>query len=83
MEKDELATFLVHCGTISYGKSNSEVHAIVQCILVTGSRKKRQTVTRGWWDSFCRCHSELTLRTTAGVSLARSKVTNPKMLGHY
>ena len=65
---------------VSQGKVNV-CRAALQHILE--SRGKHVSVSHGWWASFQRCHPELVLRNPAPLSQARSKATDPEMLGRY
>ena len=80
-EEENLATFLSRCGVIGYARSKAEVLSLVQRILE--SRGKHVSVSHGWWASFQRRHPELVLRNPAPLSQARSKATDPEMLGRY
>ena len=80
-EENELANFLERSAAMGYGKSVSDVLALVQRVLDT--KQKGQTVSRGWWDSFSKRHPRLTLRIAASLSIARSKAADPEMLSHY
>ena len=80
-EENELVKFLTRCGSIGYGKSRKEVMALVECILQ--SKNLSRHVSSGWWESFCRRHPNLSLRTAAPLSLARSHASDPDMISRY
>ena len=68
-EEEELVQFHLGCAEIGYSKSCKQVLALVRRLLV----KKGITapVTTGWWESFCSCNPNLTLRVPAPLSKAK------------
>lgn len=80
-EELELCRFLVRCSAIGYPKTRTEAISLVQNIV---ERKGIKTcVTGGWWESFCRRHPTLTLRTPAPLSTARAHSTDPDVLHRF
>ena len=68
-EEEELETFLTGCASVGYARSRQQVIQLVQEVV---SRKGMiVTVTHGWWESFRRRHTKLTLHTAAPVSYAK------------
>jgi len=80
-EEQELVQFLTRSAAIGYGKSRKEVIALVQCIV--DSKGIPRTVSNGWWESFCRRHPNISLRSAAPLSLVRAQASNPEMLSRY
>ena len=80
-EEDELVQFLLDCASIGYPHGRLEVIAMVQ--RVCHERGIERVVTHGWWESFCRRHSEVTLRVTAPLSTARAKATDIDVINKY
>ena len=81
VEENELVQFLIRCSSIGYGKSRKEVLALVQHVL--DNKNISSTVSGGWWESFCRRHPNLSLRTAAPLSLVRAQVSDPEMMSRY
>ena len=73
-EEDELVHFLLECASIGYPRSRQEVIAIVQRLC--DQRGMNKVVSHGWWESFCRCHQNVTLCVTAPLSLSRAKASD-------
>ena len=80
-EENELVKFLSRSASIGYGKSCKEVMALVQRVLQ--SKNLATHVSSGWWESFCRCHPNLSLSTAALLSLARSHASDPDTVSGY
>ena len=55
--------------------------ALVQRVL--HDKNINKTLSGGWWESFCRRHPNLSLRTAAPLSLVRAKASDPEMLSRY
>ena len=47
------------------------------------ARDSKVEVTRGWWDSFCAGHSEVTLRHAESLSYARVAASSPDIINRY
>ena len=73
--------FLSRCTSIGYGKSRKEVLSVVQSVL--DSKGVQKTVTNCWWESFCRRHPNLSLRSAAPLSLVRAQASDPEMVNRY
>ena len=43
----------------------------------------QRTVTHGWWESFCHRHPNVTLHTTAPLSLHRAKASDVDVMNKY
>ena len=54
---------------------------MVECIL--NDRGVQRTVTHGWWESFCHRHPNISLRTTASLSLSRAKASDISVVNKY
>ena len=80
-EESALAAFLVGCVSIGYSKSRKDVLAIVQQILY--SRNATSEVTKGWWESFCARHPDVTLRHADPLSFSRAAANNPDVIHRY
>ena len=80
-EEEELVHFLLECASIGYPRSRQAVIGMVECIL--NDRGVQRTVTHGWWESFCHHHPNISLRTTASLSLSRAKASNISVVNKY
>ena len=58
-QEEELVQFLLDCASIGYPCGYLEVNAMVQH--VCNECGIDRVVTHGWWESFCRRHTEVTL----------------------
>ena len=70
-EENELATFLVEIAKIGYPHTRQQVISKVQEIVE--SKGKNTVITPGWWQSFCKRHPDLTLKSAIPLSTARAK----------
>ena len=77
-EEKELVKFVLGCASIGYACSHKELIALAQSIIE--NKGITNHVTNGWWESFCKCHPNLTLRANVLLSQARAKATDPEML---
>ena len=80
-EENELATFLVEVAKIGFPHTRLQVISKVQEIVE--SKGKNTVVTHGWWQSFCKRHPDLTLKSAIPLSIARAKATDEEVLGRY
>ena len=80
-EENELATFLVEVAKIGFPHTRQQVISKVQEIVE--SKGKNTVVTRGWWQSFCKHHPNLTLKSALPLSIARAKATDEEVLERY
>lgn len=80
-QEEELVYFLLECASIGYPKSCQQVIAMVQQLI--NERGMQRTVTHGWWESFCHRHPNVTLRTTAPLSLYRAKASDVGVMNKY
>lgn len=80
-KESRVADFVCGCASIGHTKSCKEVLAIVQQII--NSQGAEIEVTKGWWDTFRRRPSELTLRHSEALSYARVAANNPKVVHKY
>ena len=80
-EEEELVKFLLGCASVGYAKTRQQILAIVQKLV--SSRGIIKPVTNGWWESFCRRHPNLTLRTPAPLSVARASASDRDVFDRY
>ena len=80
-EEDEFATFLIEVGKIGYPHTCAQVLAKVQEMV--NHKGKTTVVTRGWWQSFRKRHSELTLKSAIPLSIARAKASDCEVIDKY
>ena len=80
-EEKELATFLCRSAAIGYGRTRSEVMAIVERILA--SRGIYRRVSSGWWESFVKRNPEIVLRSPAALSNVRAMASDRESLDKY
>ena len=79
-EEEEVVSFITGCASIGYPKTVKEILAITQRILTARGIKK---LTYGWWESFRKIHSNLSLRTPAAMTRPRLIASNHVVLDHY
>ena len=72
---------LIGCASDGYAKSCKDVLAIAQQIVST--RDPKVEITRGWWDSFCARHPEITLQHAEPLSYARDAASSPDTINRY
>ena len=80
-EEDELVVFLLKCARMGYSKSRNQVLAIVQNIV--NAKDLNVEISSGWWSRFKKRHPNLTLRTSAPLSIQRLRAQDPDMLSSY
>ena len=80
-QEKELVYFLLEYASIGYPKSRQQVIAMVQQLI--NERGIQRIVTHGWWESFCHRHTNVTLRTTAPLSLSRAKASDVGVMNKY
>ena len=80
-EEKELATFLCRSAAIGYGRTRSEVMAIVERILASRGIDRR--VSSGWWGSFVKRNPEIVLRSPAALSNVRAMASDRESLDKY
>ena len=68
---------------IGFPLSRLQVLALVERMLTRKNREKAQTVTHGWWASFCRRHPEISLKTSSSLSAARAKASSKDATVEY
>ena len=66
-EEEELVRFILGCASVGYPKTRKEILSLVQT-------QVDKPISHGWWDSFCKRHPNLTFRTPAPLSIARTAV---------
>ena len=82
-EESVLATFLIKSSQIGYPLSRLQVLALVERMLIQKNKEKTRTVTHGWWASFCRWHTEISLKTSSSLSVARARASSAESLSEY
>ena len=65
---------------IGFPFSRLQVLALVERML---TRQNAQTVTHGWWASFCRCYPEISLNTSSNLSAAKAKAASKDAIVEY
>ena len=80
-QEEELVHFLMECASVGYPRSRQAVIGMVERIL--NDRGIQRTVTHGWWESFCHRHPNVSLRTTASLSLSRAKASDINVVNKY
>ena len=75
-EEDELEQFLFNSAAIGFPRSRMEVMALV-------GNKIGKPVSSGWWESFCKRHPMITLRTSAPLSKSRAIASDPSFINEY
>ncbi len=81
-EEEELVSFLIGCAKVGYPRSRKEVIALVQAAL-EAKGKSDINVSSGWWESFKKRHSELTLRSPEQLSNVRSRCCSKEVFENY
>ena len=82
-EETDLIAFLMKSSEIGFPLSRLQVWALVERMLTRKNREKAQTVTHGWWASFCRRHPEISLKTSSSLSAARAKASSKDAIVEY
>ena len=80
-EEKELVTFLCRSAAIGYGRTRSEVIAIVERII--SSRGVYKKVSSGWWESFVKRNPQIVLRSPAALSNVRAMASDRDSLDKY
>ena len=80
-EEKELVAFIKGCSTIGFSRSKQQIIELMQQVMYKKGRDVN--VSLGWWNSFRRRHSQLTVRTAEPVSYARSIGTRPEIISRY
>ena len=80
-EEEELVNFLVESARIGYARSKKQVLAIVQGVVA--KKGLNVVVSIGWWGSFQRRHSDVTIRSAERLSYARAVSSSPEIVDHY
>ena len=80
-EEKELVKLVLGCASIGYACSHKELIVLVQIIIE--NKGITNHITNGWWESFCKCHPNLTLRANVPLSQARAKATDNEILKQY
>ena len=75
----DLVHFLCRVASLGYAKTKKEVMAIVEEIVA--GKGKEVHVLNGWWESFCKRHPIVALRTAE--KLARLAATDPQIISSY
>ena len=81
-EEEELVRFLLGCASVGYAKTRKEVLSLVQSQVLRYQSVDRP-ISHGWWDSFCKRHPNLTIRTPTPLSLARASVADHNVMMRY
>ena len=88
-EEKELATFLVDCASVGFGKTRREVMEIVEQVVlekeVAEKRKilRAERVSDGWWRRFQKRQKELSLRRGDNTSYLRMDAVNEDTMKQY
>ena len=75
-EEEQLVDFIQRCSDIDYSRMKMQIIKIVQ--QVVNENGKDAKVSFGWWASFRKRHSDLTLRTAEPVSYVQPNLTVAK-----
>ena len=79
-EEAELHRFLLRCAAVGYPRSRKDVITIVQ--KACNSKGRDVHVTHGWWESYCKLHPDLSLRTVSFLTVSRAKASDPEVISH-
>ena len=82
-EEEELATFLISCSKIGYGKTRREVLGIVQQTLKKKGRSVENFNGDGWWTRFMERNPSLSLRCSDPLSRVRSNAVTSENMKNY
>ena len=83
-EECKLVEFLVGCASIGYAKSLQDVLSIAERIVNCHyGRADKVHLSKGWWEKFCKCHPEISLRHAEPLSYARAVANNPVVIKRY
>ena len=77
-----MVNFLEGCASIGYARTRKQVIALIEAI-VTQKRATETKVSNGWWESFRKRYSELSLRKAERLAYCRAVTSNQNVLDHY
>ncbi len=80
-EEEELCSFLIGASQIGYPRTRPKVLSIVQQHL--DKKNSHKIVSNGWWQRFRQRHQNITLRTSAPLSLPRAMAIDRSSLDRY
>ena len=81
LEEEELVSFLIGSASIGFVRTRTQVLTIVQNVVT--KKAVNAVVCHGWWESFKRRHSNITIRTAEHLSYCRAVASSPKVLDSY
>ena len=81
LEEEELVSFLIGSASIGFARTRKQVLTIVQTVVA--KKGVNAVVSHGWWESFKRRHSNITIRTAEHLSYCRAVASSPKVLDSY
>ena len=82
-EEAELATFLIECSGIGYGKTKQEVINIVRRTAAKKGHNMERFNGEGWWTRFMERNPKLSLRTTDPLSRVRKNAVTEENIKQY
>ena len=88
-EEKELATFLVDCAAVGFGKTRREVMGIVEQVILEKEAAEKRKILRaekisdGWWRRFQKRQKELSLRRGDNTSHLRMDAVNGDTMKQY
>ena len=80
-QEEELIHFLLEYASIGYPRSHQAVIGMLERVLI--DRGIQRTVIHGWWESFCQRYPNISLHTTASLSLSRAKASDINVINKY
>ena len=88
-EEKELATFLVDCAAVGFGRTRREVMEIVEQVTLEKEAAEKRKILRaerisdGWWRRFQKRQKELSLRRGDNTSFLRMDAINGDTVKQY
>ena len=81
LEEEELVNFLNGSASVGFARSKKQVLAIVQNVVT--KKGLNMVVLHGWWESFQRRHSNVTIRHAEHLSYSQAIASSPEIIDHY
>ena len=84
-EEKEMVRFLIGCARVGFARNRKQVLALVRAAhaIKRGKEPDEVHVTMGWWNSFCKRHPQLTVRSASRLAYNRAVAQDPEVINRY
>ena len=82
-EETELASFIEHCASIGYGKTQKDIMCIAQSTAAKKGLLKKKAIRTGWWQRFMERHDKLVLQKGDSTSFIWMDAVNEETINGY